>query len=194
MSNEVPVDENCLDFRELAFPIAKWSFIAGVLAAVCGIGGGMVMGPILVGLKVPPAVSSATTATTLLVLSSSMCLVYICRGVAPKDYSIYLSVITTAGALTGKVLIGRWVRRTGKDSVLVWALAGITIVSTILMGTLGIIRVYQNGLDSIKPGTLCGGEEQGSGTHMLNHLKAGASCAAGYIGVLNSTANVTHVL
>lgn len=193
LSKEVPVDENCLDFRELAFPLAKWSFIAGILAAVCGIGGGMVMGPILVGLKVPPPVSSATTATTLLVLSSSMCLVYICRGVAPTDYSIYLSVITTFGALTGKVLIGRWVRRTGKESALVWALAGITIVSTLLMGTLGIIRVYENGWDSITPGQLCGGEDQGSGQHVLNAM-GGLSCASAGLVAANATTNLTQRL
>mmetsp|Transcript_106314 Transcript_106314/g.328286 ORF Transcript_106314/g.328286 Transcript_106314/m.328286 type:complete len:451 (-) Transcript_106314:305-1657(-) len=180
LSKEVPADENCLDFRELAFPLTKWSFIAGILAAVCGIGGGMVMGPILVGLKVPPPVSSATTATTLLVLSSSMALIYICRGVAPRDYSIYLSVITTFGALTGKVVIGRWVRRTGRESVLVWALAGITIVSTVLMGALGIIRVWQSGMDSLHLGSLCGSpEDQGAGTHaILDSKHHGLACGA----------------
>lgn len=178
ISKEVPVDENCLDFRQLALPLVKWSLIAGVLAAMCGIGGGMVMGPILVDLKVPPPVSSATTATTLLVLSSSVALVYICRGVAPKDYSIYLSILTTAGALSGKVLIGRWVKRTGKESVLVWALAGITVASTILMGTLGIMRVYQNGWASFQLGSLCGTEEdQGAGHKVLHEgLKTAMSC------------------
>mmetsp|Transcript_114154 Transcript_114154/g.347232 ORF Transcript_114154/g.347232 Transcript_114154/m.347232 type:complete len:143 (-) Transcript_114154:57-485(-) len=119
----------------------------------------MVMGPILVGLKVPPPVSSATTATTLLVLSSSISLVYICRGFAPRHYSIYLSVITTFGALTGKVLIGRWVRRTGKESALVWALAGITIVSTLLMGSLGLVRAYENGAQAFQFGDLCHPED-----------------------------------
>mmetsp|Transcript_36547 Transcript_36547/g.105274 ORF Transcript_36547/g.105274 Transcript_36547/m.105274 type:complete len:451 (-) Transcript_36547:131-1483(-) len=159
LSKQVPVDEHSLDFRELAFPLVKWGAVAGVLAAVCGIGGGMVMGPILVGLKVPPPVASATTATTLLVLSSSMSLVYICRGVAPTNYSVYLSVMTTCGALTGKVLIGRWVRRTGKDSVLVWALFGITVGSTLLMGSLGINTVFADGWNSMAFRTLCKEED-----------------------------------
>merc|ERR1719330_246153 len=150
-----PVDEHALDFRELAFPLVRWALLAGALAALCGIGGGMVMGPILVGLKVIPPVSAATTATTLLVLSSTIALVYFYRDLAPRDYSMYLSFVTTTGALTGKVLIGRWIRRTGKESVIVWCLAGITVSSTIMMGSLGLQRLWQNGKTSFYFGDVC---------------------------------------
>merc|ERR1712113_888036 len=115
----------------------------------------MVIGPILVGLKVPPPVSSATTATTLLILSSSMALVYACRGFAPSDYSIFLPIVTCVGALLGKVLVGRFVKATGKESLIVWMLAGITIVSTVVMGTLGAYRAYENGYAALKLGDLC---------------------------------------
>ena len=47
-----------------------WAFGAGAVAAVCGIGGGMVMGPKLLSMGVPPKVQSATTATTLVLLSA----------------------------------------------------------------------------------------------------------------------------
>mmetsp|Transcript_98900 Transcript_98900/g.318957 ORF Transcript_98900/g.318957 Transcript_98900/m.318957 type:complete len:127 (-) Transcript_98900:71-451(-) len=115
----------------------------------------MVMGPILVRVGVPPPVSSATTATTLLVVSSCTSLVYSCRGYVPRDYSIYLSLMTAAGAITGKVFIGAWVRRTRRESVLVWCLAGITILSALLMGALGSYRVWLNGAESFRVGGLC---------------------------------------
>jgi len=166
VSSEEPVDSECLDFRELGQTIVNWSFLAGFMAAICGIGGGMVMGPVLTGLNVPPPVSSATTATTLLVLSSSIAVVYICRQLAPIDYSIYLSLMTATGAFTGKVLIGRWVKKTGKESVLVWALAGITITSTILMGGLGVYRIWMFGKEAFMPGALCLTEEEDVG-HQL---------------------------
>mmetsp|Transcript_46946 Transcript_46946/g.132402 ORF Transcript_46946/g.132402 Transcript_46946/m.132402 type:complete len:420 (-) Transcript_46946:262-1521(-) len=154
-SQQKPVDEFSVDFRELAFVIARWSLLAGAVAALCGIGGGMVMGPILVGLKVPPPVSSATTATTLLVLSSSICLVYVCRNIAPPHYSLFLSLCTATGAVTGKTLVGWWVRRTGKESLIVWCLAGITIASTLLMGSLGVIRTWENGASYFHFKDLC---------------------------------------
>lgn len=104
----------------------------------------MVMGPILVQLSVPPPVSAATTATTLLILSSSTGLVYMCRRMAPVDYSAYLSFITMCGAFTGKVVVGRWVRRTGKESVIVWCLAAITVSSVVVMGCLGFFKVIDS--------------------------------------------------
>merc|ERR1719327_930072 len=125
LSDQEPVDANDLDFREMAFPIAKYSILAGAIAALCGIGGGMVMGPILVELKVPPPISAATTATTLVVLSTSTLLIYICRGMAPLDYSILPGSCSLIGAGVGKVLCGIWVRRTGKQSTIVWILAGV---------------------------------------------------------------------
>jgi len=144
-----------LDYKELAFPLARWSFLAGILAAICGIGGGMVMGPILVEMNVPPKVSAATTATTLLVLSSSTGLVYWCRGVAPLDYSLALSTVTMCGAMAGKLVIGWWVERTGKQSIIVWCLLLITVLSASLMGLLGLLNVVETGWHSLHFKNFC---------------------------------------
>lgn len=150
------VHEGDVDLRELSFPLVRWSFLAGALAALCGIGGGMIMGPLLVELKVPPPVSSAVTATTLLVLSSSTLLVYWCRDVAPQDYAMCLSFFTMAGAMTGKIVVNWWVQRTGQQSVIVWALAGVTILSTVLMGLQGIRTVSDEGWASLSFQNFCG--------------------------------------
>lgn len=150
-----PAGRGSLDFRELSTTIVRWSFLAGLLAAVCGIGGGMVMGPILVGLNVPPPISAATTATTLLVLSTSIEVVYIVRGGAPWGYSAFLFVATACGAMTGKVLIGRWVRRTGRDDIIVWCLAGITIVSMLLMGGLGLLKLIRDPVGAVQFNNMC---------------------------------------
>lgn len=157
LSTNKPVDEYDIDFEELAFPVAKTCVFAGALAALCGIGGGMVIGPILVQMKVPPAVVAATTATTLMVLASSTALIYICRGTMPWRYALLLSACTTVGAGVGKVLVGRWVKRTGKQSAIVWALAIITILSTVLMGYQGIVTVVENGWSAFYFRPFCGG-------------------------------------
>jgi uncharacterized membrane protein YfcA len=157
LSTQHPVDEEDLDFTELAMPLLRYCMLAGLLAALCGIGGGMVIGPILVEMKVPPPVSAATTATTLLVLASSTCLVYACRGTAPWRYAIALSICTFFGAGTGKVLIGRWVKKTGKQSFIVWILAGITIVSTLLMASQGVATVMNDGYQAFYFRNFCRG-------------------------------------
>jgi len=148
-------DNDSLNYAELAIPLVIRSLFAGTLAAMCGIGGGMVMGPVLVQLKVPPPVSAATTATTLLVLSSSTAVVFLLNDVMPHDYAPYLCCCTATGAMTGKVLIGRWVRRTGRQSVIVWCLAVITVSSTLLMGGLGIFRVWTKGAETLQVRSFC---------------------------------------
>jgi len=157
LSEQTPVDEHDLDFSQLAIPLARSCIFAGALAALCGIGGGMVIGPMLVEMKVPPPVAAATTATTLLVLASSTSLVYACRGTAPWRYALLLALFTCSGAATGKVLVGRWVAKTGKQSVIVWALAAITIVSTILMANQGIQTVFADGWDAFYFRNFCKG-------------------------------------
>jgi len=146
-----------LDYQESAFSLAYSCVLAGCLAALCGIGGGMVMGPILVQMKVSPPVASATTATTLFVLSSSTVVMYALRGVCPWRYALVLSCSTFLGAGTGKVLIGRWVKKSGKQSGLVWMLAGITILSTLLMAFQGVRTVLENGWDAFHFRNFCKG-------------------------------------
>jgi len=157
LSEQDPVDEHDIDFRENAFPLVKMSLLAGAVAAMCGIGGGMIMGPILVELKVPPPVSAATTATTLVVLSTSTLLIYICRGIAPANYSMFLSIFTLCGAATGKAIVGWWIRKTGKYSLIVWVLAGVTILSMVLMATQGAILATHDFSDFVSFRNFCGG-------------------------------------
>lgn len=155
LSVQTPQHKDDIDFRECAQPLARFAFLAGILAALCGIGGGMVIGPVLVERRVHPQVSSATTATTLLVLSSSTGLVYWCRGMAPMDYSLCLSLVTMSGALAGKVVIGWWVNRTGRQSLIVWCMLLITVLSALLMGVLGLLRIRSLGLKAFQFRNFC---------------------------------------
>lgn len=166
-SAQEPVDEDDLDFRELAFPLMRISLFAGALAALCGIGGGMVMGPILLDMKVPPPVSSATTATTLVVLSSSTALVYLCRGVAPLDYTVVLFCCTLVGAILGKIAVGWWVRKTGKQSLIVWTLVAVTVLSTCLMGYEGLSRILEMGWSTFKFTSICPTDSDPPGESIL---------------------------
>merc|ERR1712151_943259 len=100
--------------------VVRWSLMAGTLAAMCGIGGGMVMGPKLLDLGFLPQVQSATTATTLFVMSTSTCLAFLVDGTAPPDYAFWLAFATSLGAVVGKALIGWVIKRFRRPSVLMF--------------------------------------------------------------------------
>ena len=55
-------------------------FMAGIVAGLIGIGGGMVLGPIMLEIGITPQVSAAVTATNVLLSSSTVAIVFIAGG------------------------------------------------------------------------------------------------------------------
>eukprot|EP00933_Yihiella_yeosuensis_P034440 TRINITY_DN27924_c0_g1_i1.p1 TRINITY_DN27924_c0_g1~~TRINITY_DN27924_c0_g1_i1.p1 ORF type:complete len:347 (+),score=55.65 TRINITY_DN27924_c0_g1_i1:88-1041(+) len=150
MSDSQPPDNGAEEEAELCWTksttiqIALWSLFAGTLAALCGIGGGMVMGPKLLDLGFKPQVQSATTATTLFIMSSSTALAFLVQGTAPFDYAIFLGLFTALGAVVGKAVIGFVVKKTRRPSVIMFLLGGIICVSVIVMVITGLADVISD--------------------------------------------------
>jgi len=138
-----------------AMSVTMWSLLAGTLAALCGIGGGMVMGPILLDLGFLPQVQSATTATTLFVMSTSTCLAFLVAGAVPVDYVFWLAAATGAGAIFGKAIVGYFVKKLRRPSIIMFLLGGIIAASVVVMGTTGAIDIVndiRNGEDMLFKG------------------------------------------
>lgn len=60
-----------------------FTFFAGIIAGLIGIGGGMVLGPLMLFMGVHPAVSTATTASMILLTSSSVAVMFVMSGLVP---------------------------------------------------------------------------------------------------------------
>ena len=80
------------DWPKMVF-YGKWTFVAGIVAGLIGIGGGMVLGPLMLQMNVLPQVSTATTATMIVLTSSYVAIMYVVGGMVPLDYAgFYFSV------------------------------------------------------------------------------------------------------
>ncbi|CAE7213751.1 unnamed protein product [Symbiodinium pilosum] len=138
-------DEDAIQWTfRTAVSVSVWSLFAGMLAALCGIGGGMIMGPKLLDLGCLPQVQSATTATTLFVMSTSTTIAFLVQGTAPIDYSLFLGLATAMGAVVGKAVIGWVVKRTRRPSVIMFILGGIIATSVAVMSVTGFIDVVDD--------------------------------------------------
>ena len=84
---------------------------AGVVAGSMGVGGGLVLGPLMLELSMLPEVSAATTSTMVLLTSSSAASVFLLGGVAPADYALALGAITMLGGVAGRSGVAFLVRR-----------------------------------------------------------------------------------
>ncbi|CAB9512660.1 Sulfite exporter TauE/SafE family protein [Seminavis robusta] len=128
-------------------------FLSGVVAALIGIGGGMVLGPMMLVMGIDPRVSTATNSTMIVVTSSSIAIMFVTSGMVPWSYAVFYFCVTFAGAWLGKSQIDGYVKRTGKASMLIFILASIIAFATIGCFVIFITRLSAKGwcFDDFRP-------------------------------------------
>ena len=139
LEHDVVWDESKLRFY------AFFTFVAGIVAGLIGIGGGMVLGPLMLVMGIHPRVSSATTATMIVLTSSSVAVLFITAGLVPWEYAMFFFGVCFSGALVGKTYIDGYVKRTGKASLLIFLLA--TIIALATLGCVVIVLIRLNEAD-----------------------------------------------
>lgn len=128
------------DFPQTRF-YAFFTFLAGIVAGLIGIGGGMVLGPMMLVMGIYPQVSTATTGTMIVLTSSGVAISYVTSGRVPWEYAVTYFCTCFIGALVGKSKIDGYVKKTGKASILIFMLATI-----IALATCGAFGLGLNGL------------------------------------------------
>jgi len=123
------------------------TLLAGVIAGLIGIGGGMVVGPILLELGFIPQVSSALTATNVLMSSSTVSMLVLMSSVVPIDEALFFGLICFVGAYFGKNFLGRVIRRLGKTSVIIFILGGVILLAILAVVAQGILNFANHGID-----------------------------------------------
>jgi len=101
----------------------------------------MFLGPILILNGVHPSISTATTATMIVLTCSSIAVMYVMSGMVPWEYATYFFLACMCGAYIGKTRVDAYVKRTGMVSMLIGALATI-----IAFATVGCVSILLMGL------------------------------------------------
>ena len=91
----------------------------------------MVLGTMILMMGINPRVSTATTATLVLLTSSSVAVMFVLSGQVPWEYAVYFLSVCLIGAYIGKTKIDAYVKKTGMASILVGILATIIGLATI---------------------------------------------------------------
>ena len=97
----------------------------------------MVLGPMMLVMGIDARVSTATNSTMFVITSSSIAIMFVTSGLVPWSYAIFYFCVTFIGAWLGKSRIDRYVKKTGKASLLIFILASIIAFATI--GCLAIL-------------------------------------------------------
>ena len=120
------------------------SLPAGLVASLCGIGGGMVIGPILLELGARVSSVPATSTFVVLVTASSSTIQFVLTGNLPFYYAITFATLGGSGTLLGVYLQDFILKRSSNANfVIVLIIAVILTASTALMGYSGIRNIVR---------------------------------------------------
>lgn len=133
--------------KMIGIRLAIVTLLSGVIAGLIGIGGGMVVGPVLLELGFIPQVSSALTATNVLMSSSTVSVLVLSGGVVPIDEALFFALVTFVGAYFGKNFLGKLIKRLGKTSVIIFILGGVIFLAIAAVLVQGVIEFATNGID-----------------------------------------------
>lgn len=116
--------------------------VAGILAGLLGIGGGMVLGPLLVALGCLAQPVAATSAyVVFLTATSGLCQVCI-FGTLPYDYAFLFATVGLLSTFVGQTVVDYLVRKFKKDAVVVLIIGAIMLIALVLMAAASLRQAF----------------------------------------------------
>jgi uncharacterized membrane protein YfcA len=132
----------------IKYPI--FAFSAGLFSGLLGMGGGLILGPLLLELGIHPVVSTATSNFLVVFISSSTTIQYILLGMMNFNYGLSCTLFSTIGSYIGTYLIQKYLEKTKRNSILVFILAAVLGFSVLFVPGNSFIQMMnksRNGID-----------------------------------------------
>lgn len=127
---------------QLTFPLL--AFGGGVLGGLLGLGGGIIMSPVLLEVGMHSESVQATTALIVFLSSSLATIQFALLSQIVWHYALWYSLITVLATAAGQYLCEVHVRRTGRYSFITLAIAAVLGFSLISLAVVGSRQVYED--------------------------------------------------
>ena len=133
------------------------TFLAGIVSTFSGASGGILLNPMLLSRGLDPQQTAATSTIIMFVMASCSALEFLLDGkVEPILAST--TAVTFVGSVLGMTGVTWLIHKLGRQSLLVFLLAGLVVAGGIMLVYLGIddtVQDIQNGTNPLAMGTLC---------------------------------------
>lgn len=123
--------------RKLTFK----SYIAGILAGTLGIGGGIVINPVLISLNVEPQIAIAISSLVVLFTSMSTTAQFIIAGAFELDIAFYFIVTSAVGSVLGNMIINKLLAIYKRQSLIVFILCALFFASGVTLSIIGVVEI-----------------------------------------------------
>lgn len=145
INNNFPFLESDLKLTiKVAIKLSIYGFFVGLLGSMLGIGGGIIVGPLFLEMKLDPTVSSYTSAFLAFFTAISSTIQYIIWGQLVLDYSVFAIIFGIAGGLIGIYGILSYVRKYSRQSIIVLTLAFVLLLSCVSMIYSGLNTILED--------------------------------------------------
>mmetsp|Transcript_29675 Transcript_29675/g.47800 ORF Transcript_29675/g.47800 Transcript_29675/m.47800 type:complete len:565 (-) Transcript_29675:65-1759(-) len=120
------------------------AFCGGFLGGLLGLGGGVIMSPVLLEVGMHSESVQATTAVIVFISSSLATIQFAVLRKIIWHYALWYSLVTIVATFLGQHLCEVYVRRTGRYSLITLSIAGVLLFSLIGLAVVGTIKVMED--------------------------------------------------
>jgi uncharacterized membrane protein YfcA len=141
---EIGYDYDRLDIKwekESARKISLVGLAAGFIGSLVGVGGALIVNPVLLKIGIRPEVMTATSSFMVLFASTISSLQYILAGKIDVEYGLWTLSFSFIGSALGVLVIKRIVEYYKRSSIIAFTLAFSMGISAIIIPIYGIINL-----------------------------------------------------
>jgi len=147
-NSKVAIDGDVIWNKNTSITIPLICLPCGLCAGLLGVGGGMVVAPLLVELQARNELIMATSTFTVLITASSSAAQFVLMGKLPVYYAVFFAVIGGMGTLFGQIAVERLIKKLKSTSIVVFGITAVIFTSTCAIGYTGIrtlVRISEIG-------------------------------------------------
>ncbi|KAL3519547.1 hypothetical protein ACH5RR_017696 [Cinchona calisaya] len=126
----------------LVFPFM--ALLAGGLGGVFGIGGGMLISPLLLQVGIAPEVTAATCSFMVFFSSTMSAIQYLLLGMDHVNAATIYAIICFIASLVGLIIVQRAIAKWGRASLIVFSVGVVMALSTLLITSFGAVDVWRD--------------------------------------------------
>ena len=119
------------------------SYLAGILAGTLGMGGGIIINPMLINLGISPEISTAASNVVVFFTSLSTSSQFFMLGGISLSNVFLVLILSGFGAFLAAVYLDEIIRAYKRPSILVWILAIMLMISSVTIPVVGKIRMSE---------------------------------------------------
>lgn len=121
-----------------------FAMIAGLLGGLLGIGGGMILGPLLLEIGMKSKAVATTSAAAVFLTASSAVVQFVVLDALLYDYAIWFFGFGLIATFVGQTLINYLVKKYKRGSFIVISIAAVIALATVMLVISGVIKTIED--------------------------------------------------